>query len=129
VITLVLTGFPIALILAWAFRLHLAGVENTPALIAPGETRPRRTRRNMAILAPVGVALSVGAGVVPAAARLCRTSGKSIAVLLFENFSADPENACFADGIQDDILTKIGDLKVISRCSCCPRAWMLLTGQ
>jgi TolB-like protein/class 3 adenylate cyclase/Tfp pilus assembly protein PilF len=45
---------------------------------------------------------------------------KSIAVLPFENFSADKENAFFADGIQEDILTslaKIGDLKVISRTS------------
>src|SRR5262249_39555091 len=45
---------------------------------------------------------------------------KSIAVLPFENLSADPENAYFADGIQDDVLTnvaKIGKLKVISRSS------------
>src|SRR5207249_3743135 len=45
---------------------------------------------------------------------------KSIAVLPFENLSGDPDNAYFADGIQDDILTnlsKIGDLKVISRTS------------
>src|SRR5262249_49109583 len=45
---------------------------------------------------------------------------KSIAVLPFENLSADPENAYFADGIQDEILTrlsKIADLKVISRTS------------
>src|SRR5207248_2562518 len=45
---------------------------------------------------------------------------KSIAVLPFENLSSDKENAYFADGIQDDILTalsKISDLKVISRTS------------
>src|SRR5216684_3501071 len=45
---------------------------------------------------------------------------KSIAVLPFENLSADPENAFFADGVQDEILTdlaKIADLKVISRTS------------
>jgi TolB-like protein/Tfp pilus assembly protein PilF len=45
---------------------------------------------------------------------------KSIAVLPFENLSHDPDNAYFADGIQDEILTrlaKIGDLKVISRTS------------
>jgi serine/threonine-protein kinase len=47
-------------------------------------------------------------------------AGKSIAVLPFENFSADKENAYFADGVQDDILTalsKVADLKVISRTS------------
>jgi len=45
---------------------------------------------------------------------------KSIAVLPFENLSRDPENAFFADGVQDEILTdlaKIADLKVISRTS------------
>jgi len=48
---------------------------------------------------------------------------KSIAVLPFENLSDDKENAYFADGIQDDVLTnlsKIGDLKVISRTSVMP---------
>src|SRR5207245_9402013 len=45
---------------------------------------------------------------------------KSIAVLPFENFSEDKQNAFFADGIQDEILTdlaKLADLKVISRTS------------
>jgi TolB-like protein/class 3 adenylate cyclase/Flp pilus assembly protein TadD len=45
---------------------------------------------------------------------------KSVAVLPFENFSDEKENAYFADGIQDEILTdlsKVADLKVISRTS------------
>jgi TolB-like protein len=52
-----------------------------------------------------------------------RKIDKSIAVLPFENLSNDKENAYFADGIQDDVLTnlsKIGDLKVISRTSVMP---------
>src|SRR5207249_6470493 len=47
-------------------------------------------------------------------------SGKSIAVLPFDNLSRDPDNAYFAEGIQDEILarlSKIADLKVISRTS------------
>jgi serine/threonine protein kinase/Tfp pilus assembly protein PilF len=55
----------------------------------------------------------------PKASRLA-ASEKSIAVLPFENLSRDPDNAYFADGIQDEILTrlsKIADLKVISRTS------------
>jgi TolB-like protein/Tfp pilus assembly protein PilF/class 3 adenylate cyclase len=47
-------------------------------------------------------------------------TGKSIAVLPFENLSHDPDNAYFADGIQEELLTrlsKIADLKVISRTS------------
>ena len=49
-----------------------------------------------------------------------RVLDKSIAVLPFENLSRDPDNAFFADGVQDEILTdlaKIADLKVISRTS------------
>jgi TolB-like protein len=57
----------------------------------------------------------------PAFQKLCEDKlDKSIAVLPFENLSADPENAYFADGIQDEILTrlsKLADLKVISRTS------------
>ena len=48
---------------------------------------------------------------------------KSIAVLPFENLSRDPDNAFFADGVQDEILTdlsRIADLKVISRTSVMP---------
>ena len=57
----------------------------------------------------------------PAFQKLCEEkSDKSIAVLPFENLSRDPDNAYFADGIQEEILTrlaKIADLKVISRTS------------
>jgi TolB-like protein/Tfp pilus assembly protein PilF len=52
--------------------------------------------------------------------QLQAAESKSIAVLPFENLSADPNNAYFADGIQEEILTrlsKIADLKVISRTS------------
>jgi len=51
---------------------------------------------------------------------LARTLEKSVAVLPFENLSGDPDNAYFADGIQEEILTRlatIADLKVISRTS------------
>src|SRR5437762_1823216 len=58
----------------------------------------------------------------PVAGGLVATTvpAKSIAVLPFENRSRDPDNAYFADGVQDEILTrlsKIADLKVISRTS------------
>jgi TolB-like protein/Tfp pilus assembly protein PilF len=58
--------------------------------------------------------------IAPLASVLTRFPEKSIAVLPFENLSADPENAFFADGVQDEILNdlaKIADLKVISRTS------------
>src|SRR5437867_2586376 len=64
------------------------------------------------------VAAGAGFFLLPRASG--RNVDKSIAVLPFENLSGDPDNAYFADGMQDDILTnlsKIGDLKVISRTS------------
>jgi len=66
---------------------------------------------------------SGGTSTLPAAASATARAPapeKSIAVLPFENLSRDPDNAYFADGIQDEILTrlaKIADLKVISRTS------------
>ena len=64
--------------------------------------------------------ISAGAGFFLLPRVSARKIDKSIAVLPFQNLSDEKENAYFADGIQDDILTnlsKIGDLKVISRMS------------
>ncbi|MFL6530378.1 MAG: tetratricopeptide repeat protein [Chthoniobacterales bacterium] len=117
VITLLLIGFPIALIFAWIFDITPEGIQRTSRVEA---VRSSHRRRNIAILCIIGVAISGVAGffVLPRAAA--KKVDKSIAVLPFENLSDDKENAYFADGIQDDILTnlsKIGDLKVVSRTS------------
>src|SRR2546423_4615158 len=115
VVVLLLIGFPIALILAWAFDITPQGIKATPP--TPAATH---RRRNLAVLGVTGVVISAAAGfflLPPAAAHKV---DKSIAVLPFDNLSEEKENAYFADGIQDDILTnlsKIGDLKVISRTS------------
>jgi len=72
------------------------------------------------MLVATGVVISAAAGFFLLPRASARKIDKSIAVLPFENLSNDQENAFFADGIQDDILTslsKIGDLKVISRTS------------
>jgi TolB-like protein len=74
-------------------------------------------------LVAVGVIVSAAAGFFLLPRASARKMDKSIAVLPFENMSDDKENAFFADGIQDDILTnlsKISDLKVISRTSVMP---------
>src|SRR5262249_53288709 len=72
-------------------------------------------------LAAVTLILGVSAFFVFRSARINpATPEKSVAVLSFENLSRDPDNAYFADGIQEEILTRlagIGDLKVISRSS------------
>jgi TolB-like protein/Tfp pilus assembly protein PilF len=120
VISLVLAGFPIALIFAWVFDVTPEGLRATAPVLAAREERPHRTRRNIAILLAASVAVSVVAGLFLLPRASAGRIEKSIAVLPFENFSDEKENAHFADGIQDDILTslsKIGDLKVISRTS------------
>jgi serine/threonine-protein kinase len=101
VILLLALGFPIALLLAWAFELTPEGIKRTDDLNeAPGQKAASSSRATLA--SPVG------------------PPEKSIAVLPFENFSDDMQNVYFADGIQDDILSslaKVADLKVISRTS------------
>ena len=116
VIVLLLSGFPIALILAWAFDVTPEGIKTTPTIAVPGAHR----RRNVIMLVATGVIISAAAGFFLLPRAVARKLDKSIAVLPFENLSDDKENAFFADGMQDDILTnlsKIGELKVISRTS------------
>ena len=119
VIVVLLLGFPIALVLAWAYDITAQGVRATPTIAVQRAHR----RRNIVILVTTGVAISVGSAFFLLPRAVTRKIDKSIAVLPFQNLSDEKENAYFADGIQDDILTnlsKIGDLKVISRMSVMP---------
>ena len=116
VVVLLLIGFPITLILAWAYDVTPQGIRATPTPSTPGSHR----RRNLIMLVAIGVIISAGAGFFLLPRVSARKIDKSIAVLPFQNLSDEKENAYFADGMQDDILTnlsKIGDLKVISRMS------------
>jgi len=111
VVVLLLMGFPIALILAWAYDVTPQGIR-----VTPGSHR----RRNLLMLIASGVIISAGAGFFLLPRASARKIDKSIAVLPFQSLSDEKENAYFADGMQDDILTnlsKIGELKVISRMS------------
>jgi TolB-like protein/Flp pilus assembly protein TadD len=111
VVVLLLVGFPLALILAWAYDVTPQGIR-----VTPGAHR----RRNVIMLIATGVIISAGAGFFLLPRASPRKIDKSIAVLPFQNLSDEKENAYFADGMQDDILTnlsKIGNLKVISRMS------------
>lgn len=117
VILLIALGFPLALVLAWAFEL-------TPDGIKRSETLGSASRRHRVWIYVVGVAAlaSVAVFVFTRERRAPRESpsNRSIAVLPFEYLSEDKTNAYFADGIQDEILTRlsrINDLKVISRTS------------
>jgi len=126
-VAVVAFGFPVALILAWAFEMTPQGVKRTEN-ISPDEVVPQWSRRKFAGLV-VTLALLAGALLVfqmtrrssPVATQPApTTSSKGIAVLPFASLSEDKTNSYFADGIQDEILTrlsKIAELKVISRTS------------
>ena len=114
VIVLLLVGFPVALILAWAYDVTPEGIQVTPKV--PGGHR----RRNVTLLVVAGAIISIAAGFFLLPRASARKIDKSIAVLPFQNLSAEKENAYFAEGIQNEILTKLAtvrDLKVISRTS------------
>jgi TolB-like protein/Tfp pilus assembly protein PilF len=128
VILLVVIGFPIALIIAWAFELTPAGLKRTEATGEP--TPPAKSSRAWIYVVIAGAALSVGLFYVgrytatstndDGRRRAASLPEKSIAVLPFASLSEDKANSYFADGIQDEILTrlsKIAELKVISRTS------------
>src|SRR6266699_3096249 len=116
VIVLLLRGFPIALMLAWAYDITAQGLVVTPTTAVPRAHR----RRNIIMLVATGVTISATAGFFLLPRVSAHKIDKSIAVLPFENLSEEKTNAFFADGMQDEILTdlaRIADLKVISRTS------------
>ena len=137
-IIVIIFGFPVALILSWAFEITPEGIK-LESEIEPNKSVTRRTGRKIVAvtiaLAVVAAGLFVYQLVRPVGRSLqdvrqiedgrpggasLPISNKSIAVLPFENRSEDKANAYFAEGIQDEILTrlsKIADLKVISRTS------------
>ena len=155
-VLLVLAGFPVAIVLAWAFDATPHGIVRTEQ---DGQAVLRRGPRGTLAVGVIGILIALAAGIgywrwhaapepvhpvssAPVVAdRAAPKAGstavpdlsvpmtmagpvavepKSIAVLPFENLSADPGNRYFAEGMQDMILTRladIGDLKVISRTS------------
>jgi TolB-like protein/Tfp pilus assembly protein PilF len=120
IVLLIVIGFPIALVLAWAFELTGEGLKRTEEA---DRARPREKSHAWIYIAVIGAVLATGlffigrytAGTAQHAGL--DTSVKSIAVLPFENLSDDKQNTYFADGVQDQILTnlaRVSDLRVIS---------------
>src|SRR3954468_6244479 len=130
----IVVGFPIALVIAWAFELTPEGLKRTEDVDA-GAQPPRKSYAWIYVVVIGGVvsAAVFFAGRYTAhnesgnAAKSNQSNSaipdppaKSIAVLPFDNLSEDKANAYFAEGVQDEILTrlaKVADLKVISRTS------------
>ena len=128
IVLAIIIGFPISLVIAWAFELTPQGLKRTEDVDLAAQ--PLRKSYAWVYIVIVGAALSVGLFFVGRYAMRNTANAahteeatipqKSIAVLPFENLSDDKGAAYFADGIQDEILTKlasIADLKVISRTS------------
>ena len=125
IIVVLALGFPVALALAWAFELTPEGIVKTDD-VPPGKSVRWQTGRKLdfVIIGILTVAITsllyLRFSPSHRRDRAAEIPEKSIAVLPFANLSDDKENAFFAEGIQDDILTslsRIGDLKVISRTS------------
>ena len=130
VIALVAIGFPIALVIAWAFEITPQGIERTEVADTMQAAAGQKKHAWIYVVV-IGAAISVALFFLgrytaqsPESGRPPATAGslpqKSIAVLPFDNLSEEKGNAYFAEGIQDEILTrlaKVADLKVISRTS------------
>ena len=132
-IIILVLGFPIALALSWAFEITSEGIKRESEIEA-SKSITHHTGRKIVALTAVLAMLAVGLLAFqlwgPKRSTAAKTNvpsesvgpipEKSIAVLPFENLSDDKANAYFAEGIQDEILTrlsKIAALKVISRTS------------
>ena len=128
-------GFPVALVLAWAFEVTPDGVRRTQPAGAAGAANPDHRRRvgaylNGAIIAILAVAVALllwrQFGLLPGTAPRSAAAGnaaaaipaKSIAVLPFANDSGDPDQRYFSDGLTEDLiiaLNQYSGLKVIGR--------------
>jgi TolB-like protein/Tfp pilus assembly protein PilF len=126
IVLLIMIGFPVAVILAWAFEITPEGIKRTEDVDLSDERAPKKHVWIYVVV--IGAALSIAlfflgrytAGNSASAARTEAATDKSIAVLPFENLSDDKNTAYFSDGITEEILNalaQIPNLKVAARRS------------
>jgi serine/threonine-protein kinase len=122
VVAVVLLGFPIALVIAWAFEMTPEGMKRTEN-VSPDERIPQWSRKKFAAFV-FSVAVAAAGLLVfqfihmPGAKP--RTVEKSIAVLPLLNESGDPKDEYFSDGLSEELIAALGrikELKVIGRSS------------
>ncbi|MBA2435012.1 MAG: hypothetical protein H0V54_08025 [Chthoniobacterales bacterium] len=110
-VLVVVLGFPIALVIAWAFELTPEGIKRTED-VAPNESITPRTGRKLFGITVVLAVIAAGlfafqflrqkSAAVPAPTSApTAIPEKSIAVLPFDNLSRDPDNGYFAEGVQE----------------------------
>jgi adenylate cyclase len=124
IVLAIIVGFPIALVIAWAFELTPEGIKHTEDVdLSDKSVSKNRTWIYVTLLAAaLSIALFfVGRLSAPSSgASLNGQTAKSIAVLPFVNMSADKENEFFADGLSEEILNslaRIDGMRVIGRTS------------
>jgi len=121
VVLLLIIGFPVALIIAWAFELTPEGLKRTEF----ADELPKKTSRNRAWIYVVIVAGAISVGVFflgryTSSKQSAEVPAKSIAVLPFDNQNRDPDTEYLSDGIPESIinsLSQLPNLKVMSRNS------------
>jgi TolB-like protein/Tfp pilus assembly protein PilF len=127
VIVLIAIGFPIALVIAWAFEATPEGIKRTEVADAmPVSAAIGRKKHAWIYVVAIAAAISVTlfflgrytAGNKRVASAPNELPMKSIAVLPFANLSRDPDNAYFAAGIQDEIITRLSKITDLSVVSC-----------
>ena len=128
IVLLIVLGFPVAVVFAWFFEITPEGVKRTEVADAMPHTSVDRKRYAWIYIVVIGAVISAALFFIgrytaqnkTAAAAPNDIPSKSIAVLPFDSLSEDKSNAYFAEGVQDEILTrlaKVADLKVISHTS------------
>src|SRR3984893_5364368 len=125
IVLAIVIGFPIALVIAWAFELTPEGIKRTEDVDLPAGAASKK--RTWIYVAAVGAAFSIGLFFVgrytarnTAGAARTQLPAKSIAVLPLLNESGDPADEYFSDGLSEELiaaLAQIKDLKVIGRSS------------
>jgi TolB-like protein len=124
VVVVTLVGFPVALVIAWAFEMTPEGMKRTHE-VAPGSVLPYWSKRKFATFI-VGIAV-LAAGLLayqllraPLPPIAAAPESRSIAVLPLLNESGDPKDEYFSDGLSEELiaaLAQIKELKVIGRSS------------
>ena len=111
IVLLIVLGFPVAIVFAWMFEITPEGVKRTEVADAmPSATRGKKHVWIYVVV--IGGLLSIGLFFLGRytgrnTATVSELPAKSIAVLPFDNLSRDPDNAYFAEGVQDEILTRL----------------------
>jgi TolB-like protein/Tfp pilus assembly protein PilF len=126
-VVIVLVGFLVSLVLAWVFEVTPEGVKFERDVDRSESITPKTGRKlDYSIIGLLVIALGISVTLNVTGMRDTDMAPEatvdlsSIAVLPFTSISTDPENQLFADGIHDDLLTRlanVGSLKVISRTS------------